>query len=92
MQLKVLQLMRLSKKDAFIKIDPTGMSETVHSYRQVFRFSSGYTIITKTRTIPKHFPWVISEKVYLPVSNLSNRMMTSGLNNRRSKTLLANMS
>ena len=38
------------------------------------------------------FPWLTFEKVYLPVSKLSGRMTTSGLNNGRSKIGVVNMS
>ena len=40
----------------------------------------------------KFFFSFIFEKLYLPVSKLSNRLKTSGLNNGRSKTGVVNMS
>ena len=40
----------------------------------------------------KHFPWLTSEKVYLPLYRLSNTVITCGLNNAGSKNGVVNMS
>ena len=50
-------------------------------------------VITSTRGISKNntFPY-ISETVHIPVAKFSNRMMTSGLDNERSKTGVINRS
>ena len=43
------------------------------------------------RNFQKTFPWLISEKVYLPLCRFSNRMMTPRLKNGRSKTSVVNI-
>ena len=45
-----------------------------------------------TSNFEKQFSWLISKKVYLPLFQFSNGMITSELNNRQSKTNVANMS
>ena len=38
------------------------------------------------------FPWLVSERVYLPKCKVSNRLMTSELNNGQWKADVVNMS
>ena len=45
----------------------------------------------RKKNFQKMFPWLIYEKVYLPVYKFLTRMMISGLNNGRSKTGAVNM-
>ena len=45
-----------------------------------------------TRGISKKNSLFISEKVYLPLTQLSNKLITSGLNDEQSKTGVVHMS
>ena len=81
---------------SFTATPPPHPSTTPSPHPKNFDHTLDYLVVTlintDTEILPKFFSWLISRKVYLPVSKFSSRLIKSEINNGRSKAGVVNMS